>query len=298
MTSKNKHIQVVAGATATGKTNFAIELAKKIDGELINADSRQVYKFMDIGTNKGECRIQNAEFRIGPKVINAFELEQSGVIGWMLDVVKPDESFSISDYLGLVHPLIEDILDRGKYVVIVGGTGLYIDALVSNYNLENTKPDNELRSELEVLKIEQLQEMLKETEEFKKLNESDRKNKRRLVRLMEKFQSGVKEEQKMPAYVTEIHYLSLPREELYERINKRAEQMFEEGLVDEVKKLINRGYKNTKPMQGMGYREVIKYLDGEMTFDEALEKMKQAHRNYAKRQVTWFEGKMGLTRNT
>lgn len=316
MTSLEK-IHVVAGATATGKTDYAIQLAKEIDGEIINADSMQVYRYMDIGTNKGEItelkysEIQvpchslvagNPDIKLSgsptksgmTKVISQFEIEQSGIFGWLFDVVNPDEEFSVALYVELAREVIKNIQSRGKVAIVVGGTGLYIDALLKGYDLDYATPNDELRSLLNKLSVEELQERLKSINQnsFEKLNESDSKNPRRLIRLIEKLTEDKGESDTIEngaVIESEIHYIEIPREELNEKINSRADEMFKEGFVQEVRDLIEMGYKHTAPMKGLGYKEVVSYLDDEMTFAECVEKTKQSHRNYAKRQVTWFK---------
>lgn len=315
---KKSQLIVVAGPTASGKTDFAVELAKKVNGELVNADSRQVYKFMDIGTNKGELKkLDNGQYSETAKLpmskirisnltdgkslkdteVYPYDIEGSGVVGWLFDIVKPDEEFTLSDYQPFAREVIKNINSRGKVAILVGGTGLYIDAVINNYKLQNVPPDRKLRQKLEQLTTERLQaKLLKLNKElYEGLNNSEQNNPRRLIRMIEKSsqrkhgQSEVVKNTKGKPLESEFIYLSLPKEELYAKINARAEQMFVDGLVGEVKKLLKMGYKNTKPLQGIGYREVMQHLDGEITLEECIEKTKQAHRNYAKRQITWFK---------
>lgn len=304
---------VVAGPTASGKTNYAVNLAKKINGLIINADSMQVYRGMDIGTNKGEVKklgdlgikilsnaklmTENEENEVekdhSKKVheINAYEIENSGVVGYMFDIVEPDENFSVADFQFLTNELINKIREDGKIPILVGGTGLYIDSILKDYSLAKVEEDLDLRIDSSNLSAEQLYDRLYEInpQVALELNESDMFNKRRLIRKIEIAREGNvnKESNKMVPHI--MYYPKFEREVLYERINYRVEEMFNEDLIDEVESLIKMGYKDCKSMQGMGYKEVVDYLDGDITLDEAKSKMKQAHRNYASRQITWFE---------
>lgn len=304
---------VVAGPTASGKTNYAVNLAKKINGLIINADSMQVYRGMDIGTNKGEVKklgdlgikilsiaklmTENEENEVekdhSKKVheINAYEIENSGVVGYMFDIIEPDEDFSVADYQTLTKELIIRVREDGKIPLLVGGTGLYIDSILKDYLLAKVEKDLELRVDSSTLSVEQLYDKLYEIAPKMALglNESDRFNKRRLIRRIELAQMGNSKEvsNKMIPHI--MYYPKFDRDFLYERINNRVEEMFNEGLVEEVKELLRKGFKECKSMQGMGYKEVVEYLDGDITLDEAKTRMKQAHRNYASRQITWFE---------
>lgn len=270
----NKELVIVAGPTASGKTRFAQLLARQIDGELVNADSRQVYKYMDIGTNKGK------------------------VTGTMFDIVTPDQEFSLSDYLLQAQAAMADIRARGKQPIIVGGTGLYIDALIRGYRLA-VPPDVELRAELAMLSADEMYQRLAsvDPESAQRLNESDRHNPRRLVRALEKV-TTMSGSQAATRNVTAgststpytMYYPIFDRDALFASIDVRVLAMIGEGLVEEVQNLIKRGYAQTKPMQGMGYLEIMRYLKGEISLSAAIELIQQKHRQYARRQITWFEG--------
>lgn len=318
--SKKSKLMVVAGPTASGKTDFAVKLAKEVGGEIVNADSRQVYRLMDIGTNKGVVRglceedlteelKDNAvgakglanETRKGIRAdtetryldrIRPFEIENSGIVGWLFDIVYPDEEFNLADYQFLAREVIKNINYRGKVAILTGGTGLYIDAVIKDYDMGSVTPDLELRKKLGKLSVEELQAKLEKLDKafFENLSSSEKNNLRRLVRMIEKLEAGASVSgSNSDTYIDhEFLYLDISREKLYDSINKRAEEMFKQGFVEEVEDLIKKGHKNTKPMQGIGYREVAAYLDGETTLEECVEKTKQAHRNYAKRQITWF----------
>ncbi len=304
---------LVAGPTASGKTNYAVNLAKKINGLIINADSMQVYRGMDIGTNKGEVKklgdlgikilsiaklmTENEENEVekdhSKKVheINAYEIENSGVVGYMFDIIEPDEDFSVADYQTLTKELIIRVREDGKIPLLVGGTGLYIDAIIKNYSLVKVEKDPIFRIDSTNLSAEQLFDRLYEInpQVALELNESDMFNKRRLIRRIELAKVGNSNEVRNKIIPHIMYYPKFERDVLYERINNRVEEMFNEGLIDEVESLIKMGYRDCKSMQGMGYKEVVEYLEGEITLDEAKTKMKQAHRNYASRQITWFE---------
>ncbi|MBD3280181.1 hypothetical protein GF389_01490 [Candidatus Dojkabacteria bacterium] len=293
---------VVGGPTASGKTSLAIELAKKNDGELINADSMQVYRGMDIGTNKGLVRkLSKSEAveteALGEKfTIHPFEVENSGVTSWLFDVVDPDFDFTVAHYQIIASQIIQEILDREKVPIIVGGTGLYIDAILKGYEIE-VRPDRGQRERLNQLSIEKLQEKLEKTGfDLNVLNNSDRNNPRRLIRLIEKQNtSHVRQNSSIKLendYEVTFYYPKYDREELMKRIETRAREMIEDGLVDEVRGLMDRGYgKDLKSMQATGYREVVQSINGEIkTKKELIEKIALSHKQYAKRQITWFEG--------
>lgn len=263
-------ILVIAGPTATGKTDLAVKLAAKFNGEIINADSRQVYRFMNIGTNKGK------------------------VSGWLFDIVKPDEEFNLSHYLEFANEIIKQIAAQGKLPILVGGTGLYIDAVIKQYQLSGNQPDWELRKQLAQLSVKELFTKLQSlnSDLALSLNDSDSKNPRRLIRLIEQAkQKNLKVNNSFPQYDYLLLYPKFSREQLYQKIDQRVEEMFAQGFIKETENLIKLGYKDCKPMQGMGYLEIQQYLQGKLPLEECKAKIKQAHRNYAARQITWFEGK-------
>lgn len=293
MNSQKSELVFVAGPTASGKTGYAVELAKQNNAVIINTDSRQVYKFMDIGTNKGVLKKTKESLELAVKSIDSYEIADSGVTGYLFDIVLPDEEFNLSHFLEYSKALIKHFEERSIPVIFVGGTGLYIDALIKNYQLQTVKPDPALRERLEGLNVEGLYEQLARLDNTRAemLNQSDRANKRRLIRAIEVAPSDVKTTKSAESLNYTMYYPRYDREKLFDRIENRVEEMFQEGLVEEVERLIRLGYKHTRPMQGMGYKEIIEFLDGNITFDEAKQKIKQAHRKYALRQITWFEGK-------
>lgn len=270
----NNRVIAVVGATASGKTSYAIELAKKINGEIISADSRLVYKGMDIGTAK-------------PTIDEMQEIPH-----YMIDVVEPEYNYSVGLYVKEAQKHITDIISRGKVPIVVGGTGLYFRVLLENYDLPDVKPDYELRKELSSYSYEELLEMLTKLDE-KAANSVEKNDKKKLIRYIEIIKlagkpldlvRGVKEKE----FNVEWVGLNFPREILYARINKRVDLMIEQGLIDETKKLLQKHGRISNITDTIGYREVLSYLDGELSLDEAKDKLKQNTRNYAKRQLTWF----------
>lgn len=270
----NNRVIAVVGATASGKTSYAIELAKKINGEIISADSRLVYKGMDIGTAK-------------PTIDEMQEIPH-----YMIDVVEPEYNYSVGLYVKEAKKHITDIISRGKVPIVVGGTGLYFRVLLENYDLPDVKPDYELRKELSSYSYEELLEMLTKLDE-KASNSVEKNDKKKLIRYIEIIKlagkpldlvRGVKEKE----FNVEWVGLNFPREILYDRINKRVDLMIEQGLIDETKKLLQKHGRISNITDTIGYREVLSYLDGELSLDDAKDKLKQNTRNYAKRQLTWF----------
>ncbi len=271
---------VVVGATASGKTGLSIELAKRLGGEIVSGDSMQIYKYMNIGTAKPT------------------EAEKDGIPHHLMDFLEPSVNFSVADYCELAHKAIADIHSRGKMPILVGGTGLYIDSLVNNIDFGETDEVSPVRKELEKLAEEKgngavyelLLEIDPETAEKYHPN-----NLRRVIRAIEFFKTTGKtisahaKEEKLSPYKSIYFAIDWDREILYDRINKRVDIMVEDGLIEEVCDLLNRGYdRNSTAMQGIGYKEFYAYLDGEQTLFETLEQIKMNSRRYAKRQLTWF----------
>lgn len=271
---------VIAGPTASGKTALSIELAKRFGGEIVSADSMQIYKYMNIGTAKPA------------------EDEKCGIPHHMMDFLEPSVNFSVADYCEAAHKVIADIHARGKLPIIVGGTGLYIDSLVNNVDFGEPDADPMVRKELEELAEKEgneavyriLREIDPETAEKYHPN-----NLRRIIRAIEFYKlSGTtisehaKEEKNSP-YHAVWFALDWDREVLYERINRRVDIMLADGLLDEAKSLQERGYdRASTAMQGIGYKELYDYFDGNATLGEVVEIIKMNSRRYAKRQLTWF----------
>jgi len=286
-------LTIVAGPTASGKTAFALKLAAETRADIVNADSRQVYTQMDIGTNKEPLVGTGEKFSLNGFVLERFLVDNTNTGGWLFDLVNPDQKFSVAEYQQLATGLIAELGSNGRKVIIVGGTGLYIDALIRNYNLNPAEPNSQLREKVKNYSVDELFDLLWELdpERAQKLNDSDLFNPRRLVRAIEIATAANDKTQMTNKQIDyEMYYPEYDREQLYAKIDKRVETMFEAGLVGEVKNLIKLGYKDTKPMQGIGYKEVLLYLNNEINYNDCVEKIKQDHRNYVARQITWFEG--------
>lgn len=269
----NKVIAVV-GATASGKSAYAVELAKKVGGEIISADSRLVYKGMNIGTAKPTIE------------------EMQGIPHYMIDIVEPEFNYSAGLYAKQAKECIKDIISRGKTPIVAGGTGLYFRILLENYDLPDVEPDYKLREELSKLSYEDLYNILYDLDKSA-LDGLERNDKKKLIRYIEIVKltglplskaRGVKDKE----FEVEWVGLNFPREELYERINRRVDLMIELGLIDETKQLLEKHGRIPNVTDTIGYREMIAYLDGDMSLDDAKNKLKQNTRNYAKRQLTWF----------
>lgn len=270
----NNKVIAVVGATASGKTSYAIDLARKIGGEIISADSRLVYKGMNIGTAKPTIE------------------EMQGIPHYMIDVVEPEFNYSAGLYAKEAKRCIEDIVSRGKVPIVVGGTGLYYRVLLENYDLPDVKPDYELRENLYKYSCEELLEMLLNLDE-KAGNSVERNDKKKLIRYIEIIKLTGKpldlaRGKSDKEFDVEWIGLNFPREILYDRINKRVDQMIELGLVEETQELLEKHGRISNITDTIGYREIISYLDGELSLDDAKDKLKQNTRNYAKRQLTWF----------
>ena len=263
-----------------GKTALSIELAKRINGEVISADSMQIYRYMDIGSAKPTKE------------------EMDGIPHYMIDFVEPSQRYSVADYKVQAEKCIEEILKRGKVPIIVGGTGLYINSLIYAIEYSEIKIDEEYRKSLEKrVEEEGLDKLYEEAKEIdpeamKNISTNDRK---RIIRVLEIFkQTGKtkteleKESRKEVKYDYKVFVTNMDREKLYERINKRVDIMIEQGLIEETKKILNLYKEFPTAMQAIGYKEIKEYLDGELTKEEAIEKVKMESRRYAKRQLTWF----------
>ncbi len=274
-------IIILTGPTASGKTALSLDLAKKFNGEIIAADSMTVYKGMDIGTDKPK---HNTRYSIHNNEI-------SGIPHHMIDILNPDEEFNVAIFKDLAEKQIKEIHGRGNIPFLVGGSTLYIDALVYDYQMPETKPNLKLRASLESKSKEKLFSQLIELDPDAEWT-VDRNNKRRLIRALEVTLSTGKpftKQKSKKKLLDNILYLAIERDrqELYERINSRVDEMMAEGFLDEVKEL-HKKYDLSTAMQATGYRQLSQYLEDEISLEEAIEKTKQSHRNYAKRQLTWL----------
>ena len=291
---------VIAGPTASGKTSLSIELAKKLNGEIISADSMQIYKDMDIGTAK------------------VTKEEMQGIKHYLVDFVSPEERYSVSNFKKDAEEKIEEIISKGKIPIIAGGTGLYIDSLIYSINYPDMEFDEEYRNEL--MKIASTQEGLEKLYlEAQKIDSKAMEiispnDKKRIIRVLEiykqtgknKTQQEIESRKEEPKYDYKVFALNWEREKLYERINKRVDLMIEAGLINEVKQIKEKYKKYPTAMQALGYKEVIQYFNNELTYEEMVDKIKIETRRYAKRQLTWFrknkqtiwlEAEMGNERN-
>ena len=277
-----KPLVVLTGPTAVGKTKLSISLAKALNGEIISADSMQVYKYMDIGSAK------------------ITEKEMDGVPHHLIDVLSPFEEFHIVRFQELAKKAMEDIYNRGKTPVFVGGTGFYIQAMTKDIDFTEGEEDKQYREELSRLAAEKgnefLHEMLREVDK-KSAEEIHANNVKRVIRALEFYKengfpiSQHNEEQKQNETPYNLAYfvLNAPRDLLYERIDRRVDEMMENGLVKEVQKLKDMGCRREMTsMQGLGYKEILSFLDGEIPLDEAVRILKRDTRHFAKRQLTWF----------
>ncbi len=277
-----KKLFILAGPTAVGKTDISIEEAKKIDGEIISADSMQIYRHMNIGSAK----------------ITKGEMQE--IPHHLIDIVDPKENFNVSRYKNMAEKIIKDIYSRNKFPMLVGGTGLYINSLICNYGFTGAKVDVNYRNYLESLAKmkgkEHVHSLLKDIDaaSYERLYPNDLK---RVIRALEVYKltgRTIGEFNRKDALYNipyDIYYfvLNMDRVKLYERINKRVDLMIKKGLIDEVKNLKSMGYtKDMQSMKGIGYKELIRYLEGDISLDEAVYLIKKGSRNYAKRQLTWF----------
>ena len=275
-------ILCVVGPTASGKTDYAVELALKCGGEVVSCDSMQIYKHMDIGTAKPTAD------------------EMKGVKHHMIDIIEPNESFSVARFSEMARECIDDILLRGKMPVLCGGTGLYFDSTINNINFIQMDTDEEYRKYLESAAKdfgnEYVYKILKRVDE-ESAESIHPNNLKRVIRALEIYKTTGKKKSELdkeqlsePLYEPEITGLMRDREVLYDRINKRVDIMMEKGLVEEVSELIKMGIDTeATSMQAIGYKEIIEYLDGKTSLSDAVDKIKRESRRYAKRQLTWFK---------
>ena len=280
---KNK-ILVICGPTASGKTALAAELAKRLHSEVISADSMYIYKGFDIGTAKPT------------------EEEMQGVKHHMIDIVDSDGEFSVSDYKNMARPIVNKLLEEGKIPVVCGGTGFYINALLFDFSYGNAAKDEKIRKKYENLVKERgndyvfsvLREVDPKTAE--KLHKNDTK---RVIRALEIYEISGKAKSSYKDEITPVYdYLAIsydyPREILYDRINRRVDKMFENGLTEEVEELLKKTDRNCQAMQAIGYKEMLDYIDGKTDLADTKELIRMNSRRYAKRQITFFKKLAGL----
>lgn len=286
---KKKPMVILTGPTAVGKTALSIALAKKINGAIISADSMQVYKYMDIGSAK-----------IMPE-------EMEGIKHYLVDELMPEEEFHIVRFKEMALKALDEIYENGQIPIIVGGTGFYIQALLYDIDFCEQDADENFREEMQVFAdnygAEALHEKLKEIDpvSYETIHAN---NVKRVIRALEYYHLSGKpiskhneeEKQKQSPYNFVYFVLNDNREKLYERIEKRIDIMLDMGLIDEVKKLKDMGYhRDMVSMQGLGYKEILDYLDGKCTLEEAIYILKRDTRHFAKRQLTWFKREKEVT---
>lgn len=272
---------VICGPTASGKTALSIEVAKKINGEIISCDSMQIYKDMNIGTAKPTKE------------------EMGEIKHYLIDYVLPTERYSVAEYKKDAKKAIKEVIEKGKTPIIVGGTGLYVDSLIYEIEYPEIKFDEEYRKklekEVEEEGLEKLYEKAKKIDPIaiQKISKTDKK---RILRVLEiyhatgktKTEQEIISRQKEPEYDYKVYGLLWDRQKLYDRINLRVDIMIEQGLIEEVKTILKKYSKFPTAMQGLGYKEVVEYLEGICSKEEMIEKIKKETRHYAKRQLTWF----------
>lgn len=279
---KKPTVIVICGPTASGKTALSIELAKKIDGEIISADSMQIYKDMDIGTAKPT------------------QEEMEGIKHYLIDCISPSQRYSVADFSNDATLAIKEILAKGKTPIIVGGTGLYIDSLIYGITYNETKVDLDYRATLDKISEEKGLEYLYneakriDKKAMEKISQNDRK---RIYRVLEIYKSTGKTKTQLEIesrkqgvnYNYKVFAINMDRQALYERINKRVDIMIQKGLINEVKNLIQKYEEIPTAMQGLGYKEVVEYFEQKCSIEDMIQKIKMESRRYAKRQITWFK---------
>ncbi|MGH1037886.1 tRNA (adenosine(37)-N6)-dimethylallyltransferase MiaA [Bacillus wiedmannii] len=284
---QREKVAVIIGPTAVGKTKLSIDLAKALNGEIISGDSMQIYRTMDIGTAK------------------VTKEEMDGISHYMVDIKDPEDSFSVAEFQERVRKHIREITERGKLPIIVGGTGLYIQSVLFDYQFTDDAGDAIYREQMEKLALERGVEYV-----HKKLQEVDPEsaerihanNVRRVIRALEIFHTtGEKMSEQLEKQENELLYdvsligLTMDREMLYDRINLRVDIMMDQGLLEEVEGLYNRGIRDCQSIQAIGYKELYDYFEDRVSLEEAVSQLKTNSRRYAKRQLTWFRNKMDVT---
>ena len=277
---KKEVVIVIGGPTASGKTALSIELAKQINGEIVSADSMQIYKEMDIGTAKPSKE------------------EMQNILHYMLGIISPEERYSVAEYKKEAKNCIREIIKKGKTPIVVGGTGLYIDSLIYEIEYPEIKVDLEYRKELEeIVKKEGLADLYEKAKiidpiAMEKISANDQK---RILRVLEIYKETgktktqlEKESRKEPEFDYKMFAINMDREVLYDRINRRVDIMVQNGLIEEVTNLYKKYKEFPTALQALGYKEIVEYIEGKISKEEAIEKIKLESRRYAKRQLTWF----------
>lgn len=290
----SKHVVFVGGATATGKTDLGVQIARQYGGAVISADSRQVYLEMDIGTAKAVAREPMPESTDG---LWEIPVDYEGVDHYLIDIVRPDERYTTFDFKEHAYELISRLQSAGKLPVVVGGTGLYLEALIKNYEITGDRcEDVEIKKELEARIAEEGPRKL-----WEELNEVDpeaasqihHNNPRYIIRALELYRltgkaKGESAKQSTPPFEPVMIGINYPREHVYERVELRIDQQFEQGIIEETKALYEKYDADLPALTSLGYKEIKQYLDGELSLEECKDLFKQNTRRFSKRQMTWF----------
>lgn len=289
MSEKKRPLIILTGPTAVGKTELSIKLAKAVNGEIISADSIQVYKYMDIGSAK------------------VTKEEMDGVKHYLIDVLDPTDEFNIYVFKKMATEAMEEIYAKGKVPIIAGGTGFYIQSILYDIEFAEEEGDRAYRHQLEekasLEGVSVIHKLLEEVDP-KSAAQIHENNLKRVIRALEYYhetgqpisEHNEEQRQKISPYNFRYYVLNMDREKLYERINLRVDIMLENGLLDEVKKLKDMGYSDDLvSMQGIGYKEIRQYIDGKCIYEEAVDTLKKNTRNFAKRQLTWFRREEDVT---
>jgi len=280
--NQKQKLIVILGPTASGKTGLALELAKKFNGEIVNADSRQIYREMNIGTGKIETKKNNIQYPIS-----------NNISIHLINIINPNQKFSLAQYKKLAVNKIKDIQKRNKIPFLVGGTGLYISSVIDNLEIPKAPPNNKIREKLEKLNSEELFEKLRKID-LKSAEIIGENNKRKLIRALEVYEitgktfSAQQTKSKSLFNVLQIG-IKTDREKLYKKIDRRVDKMIEIGLVKEVEKLTQKYSFDLPAMSGIGYQEISLYLQNKIALEETIQKMKFRTHQYARRQMTWFK---------
>ncbi|KEK21760.1 tRNA (adenosine(37)-N6)-dimethylallyltransferase MiaA [Bacillus gaemokensis] len=285
--TQREKVAVIIGPTAVGKTKLSIDLAKALNGEIISGDSMQVYRTMDIGTAKVTVE------------------ETEGIPHYMIDIKNPEESFSVAEFQNLVRGHIREITERGKLPIIVGGTGLYIQSVLYDYQFTDEAGDSVYRERMEQLAVEYGVEYVHEklrAVDPESANRIHANNVRRVIRALEIFHTtGQKMSDQLEKQENDLLYdvsligLTMDRAMLYDRINLRVDLMVKQGLLEEVKALYENGIRDCQSIQAIGYKELYNYFEERISLEEAVLQLKTNSRRYAKRQLTWFRNKMDVS---
>ena len=285
---EKQKVIVICGPTASGKTKLSIELAKKLNGEIVSADSMQIYKEMNIGTAKPTPE------------------EMQGVKHYLLDFISPNQRYSVAEYKKDAIKAIDEIIKKGKTPIVIGGTGLYINSLIYGIEYPEIEIDLKYRAELEKIAetegVDKLYKMAKDLDS-EAMATISRNDKKRICRVLEiyhatgktKTQQEIVSRKNGPKYDYLVFGINMDREKLYDRINKRVDIMIADGLIKEVKEILEKYKEFPTAMQGLGYKEVVEHLNGNTSEEEMIEKIKMETRRYAKRQLTWFRKYENIT---